>query len=392
MNGKPPLGPHVFSDVSSVRVARIWERVSEQLATRGRLRSPWFARLVSVGVVFACLAIGWLGFTQLRSGAGSSTEKATLATTNTARALDLEDGSRLQLAAYTRVEVSRRTPQATELRLTQGRVECDVVPDKQRRFSVLANGVEVRVTGTRFSVELIPADDRVSVEVQRGSVEVRPPHGAGLPRRLVAGERWSGGIRPSTSKAPVLAPLQPQVDRALAPGSPATPPSEALPADSPRTPSEAARGARVGSSPHNDPRPSPSLQSKSARELLDHANAARRSGNIGEAASAYELLLATHPGDARAGLAAFELGRLRMDRLGNLAGAVQALRQAAALAKDAGIREDAMARLVRAFDAMGAHERCREAQTAYIKSFPAGVHATAVSTHCRALDAPSPRR
>lgn len=393
MNGKPPLGLHVSSDVSSVRVARIWERVSEQLATRGRLRSPWFARLVSVGAVFACVAIGWLAFAQLGTGAGSSTQDAALATAADARALDLEDGSRLQLAAQTRVEISRRTPLATELRLTRGRVECDVVPSEQRRFSVLANGVEVRVTGTRFSVELNPGDNRVSVEVQRGSVEVRPPDGAGLPRRLVAGERWSGGVRPSTSKDPVVDPVEAQSARAVAPGASATPQREALAAAGPRPPGDAPRSASASaaSSQQNEPRPASSLQSKSARELLDHANAARRAGNIGEAVSAYELLLARHPGDARAGLAAFELGRLRMDRLGNMPGAVQALRQATTLAKDPGIREDAMARLVRAFDAMGADERCREAQAAYIKSFPAGVHATAVSTHCRARKGPSAR-
>ena len=104
---------------------------------------------------------------------------------------------------------------------------------------------------------------------------------------------------------------------------------------------------------------------------------------MAHAVAAYELLLAKYPTDGRAALAAFELGRLRMDRLGNLPGAVNALRQAIALSRDAGFREDAMARLVRAYDGMGATERCREAREEYLKSYPSGVHTANVSARCR---------
>lgn len=127
---------------------------------------------------------------------------------------------------------------------------------------------------------------------------------------------------------------------------------------------------------------SPTLETSSALQLLEKANTARRAGDVGAAVAAYELLLAKHPADPRAGLAAFELGRLRMDRLNNLPGAVHALRQAITLTRDAGFREDAMARLVRAYATMGAADRCIKAQAAYLKSYPSGVHASSVAKQC----------
>ena len=83
-----------------------------------------------------------------------------------------------------------------------------------------------------------------------------------------------------------------------------------------------------------------------AKELFEQARRLWRDGHIREAADAYQALLSSHPRDPRAGLAAFELGRLRMDRLGDMPGAVQALERAVALAPGAELREDAMARLV----------------------------------------------
>ena len=85
-------------------------------------------------------------------------------------------------------------------------------------------------------------------------------------------------------------------------------------------------------------------------------------------------MLASYPRDPRAGLAAFELGRLRMDRLGDMPGAVRALEQAVTLAPGAELREDALARLVAASAA--AHDRsvCRRARDRYLADYAGGVH------------------
>ena len=63
-------------------------------------------------------------------------------------------------------------------------------------------------------------------------------------------------------------------------------------------------------------------------------------------------------------------GRLRMDRLNDMPGAVQALEQAVALAPGAELREDALARLVAAAAAAHDHPRCARARTRYLTEYP----------------------
>jgi TolA-binding protein len=119
------------------------------------------------------------------------------------------------------------------------------------------------------------------------------------------------------------------------------------------------------------------------RELFELARGQWRRGLIQEAADTYQALLTEYPRDGRAGLAAFELGRLRMDRLGDLRGAVQALERAVALAPGSEFREDAMARLVAAN--AGAHDMsaCARARDQYLADFPSGVHRRTVAAACR---------
>jgi TolA-binding protein len=351
-----PLSKHVVVDVSPARVARVWAAVSARLDTAPSAGRRWVVRsLVAVGAAGA-LALGVVSVQRFRGGAEapSAWQGAAFETSGDAMAVKLDDGSRLEVAAHTRVKVTENRPSNVALDLQHGRVDCDITPRKDRHFAVMAAGVEVRVTGTRFSVELA-TPRRVEVEVQRGSVEVAW-RGASAPKRLAAGERWSvdldqpiaEGSAPKASEAP-------------------EPPSAPSAVDAPRPSAAPAPREPAVAGP---------------RELFDLGNAARRAGDGAGAAHAYELLLEHHPKDARAGLAAFELGRLRMDRLGDIHGAIQALQRAVALAPGAGFREDAMARLVDAYAAAGATERCRSAQSAYLESYPSGVRASAVARRC----------
>jgi transmembrane sensor len=357
-----PLSKHVLVDVSPARIARVWSAVSARLDTAPRTGKRWLVRsLVAAGAV-GVLALGVVaGAQRYRSGAEapSAWQGAALSTSGDAMAVKLDDGSQVELAAHTRVKVTENRPSNVALGLEHGRVDCDITPRPGRQFAVVAAGVEVRVTGTRFSVELA-TPRRVEVEVTRGSVEVSW-RGAAAPKRLAAGERWSV-----------------ELDQPVAVGT--APPASEAP-EPPSAPSgvEAASSADL-------PRPSASQAREPAvagpRELFDLGNAARRAGDAAGAARAYEQLLEHHPRDARAGLAAFELGRLRMDRLGDVHGAIQVLQRAVALAPGAGFREDAMARLVDAYSAAGATERCRSARSAYLESYPMGVRAAAMARRC----------
>jgi tetratricopeptide (TPR) repeat protein len=120
----------------------------------------------------------------------------------------------------------------------------------------------------------------------------------------------------------------------------------------------------------------------SARELFEKAGESRRAGDARAAAHAYEELLRLHPGDGRASLSAFELGRLRMDRLNDSAGAITALERAVALNIGPSFREDALARLVSVYASQGNFAACGRARDRYLASYPSGVHAGAVSSRC----------
>lgn len=378
------LADYVEVDTSDERVSRLWERVSTELEAtnfkHGRLDandfSGWNMRLTgrvaiasfAVAAVIA-VAFGGKNWWENRDISGGSTsvaalEQATLETSSDSLAVDLEDGSRMELAAHSRLSVQKQVRDELRLKLDEGKVECDVVHNPKRQFFVQAAGVVVRVTGTRFSVDVKEHSDKgetaqyVEVSVSRGSVEIQRTDGTMPVRRLTAGERWamrvSDGLTPTNT-------AETEVE--------ATPEPADLPEPAPAT--GAVRSKSQTPEPLED-----------ARALLEKGRVARREGNPQAAAQAYQQLLTQYPHDSRAGLAAFELGRLRMDRLGDPKGAVAALNQAIQLAPSSNVREDAMARLVDAYHRMGQKESCGSAQRAYLSAFPAGVHAVTVRVRC----------
>jgi TolA-binding protein len=226
------------------------------------------------------------------------------------------------------------------------------------------------VVGTRFSVATSNVDggSKVTVAVERGVVEADSAPGA-EPIRIRAGETWST-IQPAES-----APGKPEA--APAPSTAAAASADVAEKAEGDTPVGAERGPAPAPATPHVPKSEPTAQ-----ELFESANAARQAGDARGAAASFDALLRRFPSDARAGLAAFELGRLRMDQLGDVPGAVVALRRAAATAPSSAFREDALARLVRAYGTLGDVEACERTRTTYLASYHAGVHASAVRKAC----------
>lgn len=363
MSSPPDLSRHVQVDVSSARVARVWQSIAPRLEQPRSRLSRWVAPLALAGTLATGGIVAAVAFERAPEPA-SVWENAALETKGDSLSVRLEDSSRIELAADSRVELAESTPDAVRLRLRRGSVRCDVTRHDNRRFLVEALGVEVRVVGTLFSVAIGEGERQVDVAVERGSVEVRARGEAGTYRKIGAGERWSVALAdavPDASAAPA----------STAPAAPAVPPSQ----------DDAATAPEPAPAPA-DVRPQLDDEPASARELLDLANLARRSGDVAAAARAYELLLARYPNDPRVGLAAFELGRLRLERLGNPSGAVAALERAVARAPSRGLREDALARLVQAHAAAGDTARCRRARERYLSEYPDGVHTHSVKSRC----------
>jgi hypothetical protein len=350
------LANHVRVDLSESRVDRLWGGVSARLGGPRRARGWVWASAAVCAAAVAFVVVtrgGWRRGGDAPTVASSAWEGAQLETAADAVAVTLVDGSSLKVEPRSRVELRERTPSALKLVVARGRIACDVTHREGRSFVVAAGGAEVRVVGTRFTVSNEEAEGgrRVEVRVERGAVEVRGADGEIV--RVAAGHSWS----------------QVTKTEALAEPAPATEPeAQAEDETTPAMPAGKAHAARPAHAVPAD-----------ARTLFEQARSQWRAGRIEEAARTYQALLAGHPRDPRAGLAAFELGRLRMDRLNDMPGAVQALEQAVALAPGAELREDALARLVAA--AASAHDRirCTRARTRYLTDYPSGIHHRTVS-------------
>jgi len=361
-----PLSDHLQPDLSEQRIDRVWSTVRARLDGAPRRRSVW-RPVALVGVIGAAALTAVLVFTH---GSGTSAlENAALQTASDSLAVTLVDGSQLTLDSKTRVQVASSGTRAVTLTLAQGRVSCDVTHMDGRSFTVHASGIQVRVVGTRFSVrdEKNADGEHVDVAVERGAVEVLSERHPGRVTRVSAGQTFSEVV---PTPAPAAA-----ANEVAAPSSSAPVAAEGvLPESAPSSPDVAPSASTSGAVVVAQP---------SARDLLDLANQARREGDARAAADAYAQLLRKFPGDSRAGLAAFELGRLRMDRLNDLPGAAQALERAVALAPGSGFREDATARLVLVYTSLGRSADCERARAQYLAAFPTGLRRSAVERGCQ---------
>lgn len=76
-----------------------------------------------------------------------------------------------------------------------------------------------------------------------------------------------------------------------------------------------------------------------------------------------------------------ELGRLKMDHLGDMKGAIPWLSTAASLGAG-GLGDDALARLVVARARLGQTAACKKVRANYLKAYPNGVHVRQVEALC----------
>jgi transmembrane sensor len=103
------------------------------------------------------------------------------------RTLSLADGSTVDLNAGSRLQVSLGAHERHVV-MSEGEAVFDVAHEAARPFVIVAGDRQVRVLGTRFDVRR--RDGRLSVEVERGLVEVDPADGApGHGFRLHPGQR-----------------------------------------------------------------------------------------------------------------------------------------------------------------------------------------------------------
>jgi transmembrane sensor len=380
------LSAFVVPELGKQRIDAQWGRIAERRPL-GEKRSGRLVPALGAFALLGALTVLWWPHAAPTESA-SVWEGSVVASDDAPVDMTLAEGTHIKVEPRSEVKLLHSAADAVQVRLSHGSARFEVAKKPSRRFSVHLGSIEVVVTGTQFRVlrRAAPTGESVHVEVLEGSVEVHR-QGGGLVA-LRAGERWSTVIGSEQREQPaVAAPLEPEPN---APAAQGVSGSEHEPAEEAAEEEPEAEGAAVGVDDEIDSgeqasedRPQRRRRAKlGAEELFDHANLARRAGRLDDAAELYGKLVAVHPNDRRAPLAAFELGRLRMDSLRDVRGAIQALERALKLAPQGTFAEDALARLVLAQEALHDRARCNRARTRYLARYPEGVHAQHVAERC----------
>ncbi|MGY4493601.1 transmembrane sensor [Pseudomonas sp. TE3610] len=156
-----------------------WPQPSADVVTlKPRRRWP---QVLAVGIA-ACLVIAlaprlWLNLqSDYRTGVAEQ------------QSIPLADGSVVRLDAGSAIAV-KLGEHRRDVTLLRGQAFFEVAPDAARPFHVQAAGLDVRVTGTAFNVELQPQGQRVAVD--HGSVQVTDSRQQVLSPGLTAGQTLS---------------------------------------------------------------------------------------------------------------------------------------------------------------------------------------------------------
>lgn len=343
------LARYVRPRVDPARLARQYAAVEAGLE-----RKPFGLYFGAIFAAAAVSAAAWLIVARpwIAPKAPTLTEGALIEGGGAVGPVTLPEGSSIAAGPRAIIRLARMRNDDVRLELQQGAVHVRATHDTARSFVVVAAGYEVRVVGTEFDVRMnegTPAT--VTVHVDEGVVRV-----VNGPREVAtvrAGSTWENA--PRVEQAPADAAGVPSASAVVVPSA--------------EPPEPSSRGAVVAP--------------ETAKDLLQRATAARAAGRAGEAAQLLDTIRRKHRRDSRAGLAAFELGRLRLDALGDAAGAEEALRDAILLGPTAPFREDAEARRVEALDRLRS-DACAAARDAFLLRYPAGIHAATVQRRCAA--------
>jgi len=334
-----PLAHYVRPNLSEARVARQWSDVDARATPGHKVRYRWLLAGPGIlaGAVAVALGLRGPGHAPRDGMEGSLIEDGTVT---------LADGSHVAVSDGGRLRVETLRDDSVVLALDVGSVEL-AVPHTRRTLVVRTPRYDVVDVGTRFRVAL-DADGAERVEVSEGSVEIRSRVDRTPARRLEGGESWSS--------------------RASAPGPVVS--AEPMP-------------VAASSAPSAEPPPSSTVRDSGAgpRDLLETAERARLAGQPRAAGAALDTLRRRFRSDPRAPLAAFELGRLRLDSLGDAHGALEAFDDAIALAPRGPLRQDAEARRVEALS-VERSPLCAAARDAFLERYAASAHAAVVAVQC----------
>ena len=318
-------------------------------------------QLTLVGGASVC-GLAVIAFVVLRPDSQPVPQRTAASTVSPSR-MQLADGSDVALRdAATRVVADEVTPGRVSVALLAGQARFDVLHREDRVFRVRSGDVTIEVLGTAFEVEREATRTRVAV--LRGRVAVSWPSGRA---ELSAGE---AGWFPRPVERDAGGPLEVATHSAKhaqhKPNSNGT-------ASAWREPAEQGDFEHAYELLAHAPQP----VADNVEELLLAADSARLSGHAQAALPFLRQVIAKHAQDSRAPLAAFTLGGVLMQQLGQPREAEAAYARARELSLNSSLAEDALARQVEATYRAGDTARARTLATEYLARYPKGrrVHA-----------------
>jgi len=366
---RAPLALVLPGELDEQRVPRMWRNVNFRLSGEASRRRRALALRGLALAAALLLGLGaWLwqrrGAGELRAD-GDSRAPTLLESHASGSAQRFQDGSRIELGPYARLEVLRNDARSFVTVLRRGKSSFDVQPGGPRHWIIEAGVASVEVVGTRFTVERKSA--LVHVAVERGVVLVRAEN---LPLGSV---RLSAGEQVDVHGTVPEAELGPGVSSAWS-APPAAPPLEpsALPVEQRpvgRAPSTLASGA-LASSPEPPASSSSELAADEIEQALSAADRARQGGDRALAVRSLEAAIAkSSPADPRQGIAALSLARLLLPAQPSKAALV--LRRSFAAVPRA-LQEDAWVRWAEAEGRAGNVGEAARLADEYERRFPNG--------------------
>jgi TolA-binding protein len=319
--------------------------------------------------------------------------------------LDFSDGSRVELTARSRARVTELSGANARVELANGSLRVHVVPGGSAEWRIDAGPFGVRVTGTRFVVSYVPAEDVFELSLDEGQLELSGcVFGAG--RKLTAGQRVRASCRTPGLDVSYRDVHAPGVDSALAAASPL--PTTLAPPEAPGslavTPPAANPKPRRDAPPTSSTAPSPGWVSLASagkyREayavveqegfdaecargtpeaLLLLADVARHARVPRRAETALLTLRRRFAGGHDAALAAFTLGRLAFDEFRAYSAAAGWFRTYLKERPGGTMAREARGRLMEALHQAGDQAGSRAAAEQYLRDYPSGPHAELAS-------------
>jgi len=337
-----------------LRVRDVWSedkaaRLPARVMQLRRRRSLLGAAMVLGTAVAALLLVR--GALDARDAQAAREQRPSVRVPAAQQVVVLHDGSRAEPAdADSRLQVVSDRPGDVGVRIERGGARFEVVPNPRRSFVVESGPVRVRVIGTVFSITRTSTGAAIAVE--HGLVQVS---WAGKQLQLGMGE---SGVFP--------------------------PPAELMAAQSPPQTAPSSAGWRdlAKRGKYHDAysalRRGRAHVHKEPQDLMLAADVARLSGHPEQAVPHLRAVLQRFPGDPRAPVASFTLGRVLLHDLRQPRQAAAAFHRARTLWPAGPLALDAWASEAEALHAAGERARAAALAARYLDLHPEARHAAAM--------------